>query len=224
MKKALDRLSAAVFAVALAFASTGCISIWNALFPPEEQIEDQETINYIFDEPRARHGVVLSIGLTANGYVVQQTADFRVDQDGNIFMPHIGAVKVDGLTLQDIKTKLYELYADGYYKNPQVSVDFHYTPGASESPWGTVVIQGQVGRPGPVDIPRTRDLRLTRALQLAGGVTGVGDSDDIQVSFIAQDGKITRRSFSLTRIGKGYLNEDIILPPGSTIYVPYLNY
>ena len=217
----------AVSAVVMLSACAGCrtmAAIWEFFFPPDNKIEDQEAIDYIFEDPKAVPGVVLAIGVTSNGNVVQQTADFRVDQDGNITMPYINSVKVSGLTLQDIREKIAELYADGFYKNPKASVDFHYSPGVGVCPWGTVNVQGQVGKPGPIDLPRTQDLRLTRALQMAGGVTSVGDQDDIRVSFVARDGTITRRSYSLTKIGEGHLNQDIILPPGTAILVPYKNY
>lgn len=223
MKKTIKKTVLALFAASLAWLGSGCFLL-DLIFPGDEKVDDLEAILEVLDEPKARPGVVLNIGVVSNGSQVQAPSDYRVDQDGNIILPYINTVKCDGLTLQDIKAKVAELYGERYYVNPQVTVNFNYKPGASASPWGTINVQGQVGSPGPIDIPQTRDLTLTRAIKLAGGVTAMGDREDIQVSFVGRDGKITRRSFSLERIGKGRIDLDIKLPPGTTIFVPYSNY
>ena len=219
MKKTFQDIIQALLAVALLLSCCSCK--W--LFPEEEKV-DEEFVAEVLDDPKARPGVVLSIGVTANGSQVLPPSEYRVDPDGNIILPYINTVKCDGLTLQDIKAKVEQLYGEKFYNGPQASVDFKYTPGASASPWGTINVQGQVGSPGPIDIPRTRDLTLTRALKLAGGVNAMGDRDDIQVSFLKRDGSILRKSYSLTKIGKGRVDMDVKLPPGTTIFVPYANY
>ena len=212
---------------ALMAAFSGCALfeyLDRSIFGEERVPTDSDALLALNEEPTARPGVVLNVGVTANGSIVLQPADFQVNQDGDILLPFIGSVKCDKLTLPEIREKITKLYSEGFYKNPLVTVNFHYTAGSSASPWGTIIVQGCVGSPGPIDIPQTRDLTLTRALKLAGNVRSDGDKDDIQVSIVGKDGKITRKSYSLTKIGKGRIDLDVKLPRGATIYVPFANY
>src|SRR5687767_6296321 len=50
------------------------------------------------------------------------TGKFTVEVDGTFTFPFIGRVTVGGLTLRQVETKLRDRLADGYLKNPQVSV------------------------------------------------------------------------------------------------------
>src|SRR5438132_10279175 len=50
------------------------------------------------------------------------TAKYTVEVDGTFTFPFIGRVKVAGLTLRQIEAELKRQLAEGYYKNPQVSV------------------------------------------------------------------------------------------------------
>src|SRR5688572_3892948 len=47
---------------------------------------------------------------------------YQVAQDGSINFPLIGSVAVDGMTAPQLEKTLQERLADGYLKNPSVSV------------------------------------------------------------------------------------------------------
>jgi polysaccharide export outer membrane protein len=87
----------------------------------------------------------------------------RIQQDGSIRFPFIGAVQVAGLTTNELEVVLEEkLKAQGIYKSPQVSVN------PISEPWATVAVEGDVEKPGV--FPAFGDQTLNQYLSLAGGL------------------------------------------------------
>ena len=130
-------------------------------------------------------------------------------------------IKCDGLTLVGLQQKIATAYKE-YFLDPHVTATFIYQAGGGMvSPWGTVTVLGEVHKPGPVDVPSTMDLRVTRALQLAGGATGLADKANIRVTHCDKDGKQTKTVVDLIEIGKeGRPDKDLLLQAGDVVWVP----
>jgi polysaccharide export outer membrane protein len=80
---------------------------------------------------------------------------------------------------------------------------------------------GEVGNPGPVNMPPTMDLTVTKVLQLAGGVKPFGNKRAIVVTRCDEDGRQTRMRVDLDEIGKdGRSDKDMLLKAGDVIFVP----
>ena len=207
----------AMVAIAI-FGISGC-----ALLPQEERKEsvDAEVLATYFDGPKVRPGVALAISVTATGSQGGAVKQYFVDADGCITMELVGQIKCDGLTLVGLQQKITAAYKK-YFLDPHVNATFIYQAGAGMvSPWGTVTVLGEVNRPGPVDVPATMDLRVTRALQLAGGATGIADKSNIRVTRCDKDGKQTKTTVDLIEIGKeGRPDKDMLLKAGDVIWVP----
>jgi polysaccharide export outer membrane protein len=97
-----------------------------------------------------------------------QVKDFalrvRVDQAGNIQLPLIGNVAVQGLTAQETKTKIETLLkTGGMVEDPQISLFL------DESPSRFINISGSVAK--PVRVPAFGDQTLYSVLTAAGGLT-----------------------------------------------------
>ncbi len=182
---------------------------------------DPNVLATYFDGPKVRPGVALDISVSAVGAEGTSRKQHFVDADGYISMELIGQVKCDGMTLVGLQKKLENNYKE-YYLKPTVTVNFIYQPGQNMvSPYGTVTVLGEVARPGPVDMPQTMDLRLTRALQQAGGVTAIADKRRVQVTRCDKDGKQTKTKVDLVEIGEeGRLDKDMLLKPGDVVWVP----
>ncbi len=172
---------------------------------------------------RIRPGValIIQVGTPTSPPTVVNTL---VDQNGDITMPLLlqEPVACDGLTLETLKQKLVKAYS-AYYRQPQVSVTFAPFDSRSVgvSPWGTVTVLGEVASPGPVNIPSTMELTVTKALQMAGGVKPYADKTAIQVSRCDKDGRITRTIVDLKEIGKnGRVDKDMSLRAGDVLWVP----
>lgn len=172
-------------------------------------------------DPKIHPGLVLKLMVTASGAPAVPEMIQEVDSAGNILMPYIGSVACDGLTLVALQEKLREAYKN-YFLDPQVTIAFAYAENSGmKSPWGSVLVTGCVTRPGPVNMPSTRDLNVTRALMLAGNVTPLADKTRVRVTRREKDGKLKRFMVDIDLIGKEGRSElDVMLKPGDVIWVP----
>lgn len=212
---------AAILSALLAFG--GCSGLISALSGDAQSDKgvDAEMLATYFDGPKVRPGVALLISVTAAGLSGREAKQYFVDADGYITMELVGQIKCDGLTLVGLQQKIAVAYKE-YFLDPHVTATFIYQPGGGMvSPWGTVTVLGEVQRPGPVDVPATMDLRVTRALQLAGGATPLADKAGIRVTHCDKDGKRTKTIVDLVEIGKeGRPDKDVLLQAGDVVWVP----
>ena len=220
MKVALKRLLYGLACGLLSVGLGGCIFL-DFLEGGKKDNVDPNVLATYFDGPKVRPGVALGISVTAVGADGSTQKQYFVDADGNISMELIGQVKCDGMTLVGLQKKLESAYKK-YYLKPNVTVTFIYQAGQNMvSPWGTVTVLGEVARPGPVDVPSTMDLRLTRALFLAGGMTAIADKRRVQVTRCDKDGKQTKTKVDLVEIGEeGRPDKDMLLKAGDVVWVP----
>src|SRR5688572_26778228 len=85
---------------------------------------------------------------------------FAVEADGTFSFPLIGRVKAAGLTLRQFEDELRKRLADGYFRNPQVSVSIEQYRSQR------IFVMGEVRNSGP--IPLTGGMTLVEALTRAG--------------------------------------------------------
>jgi polysaccharide export outer membrane protein len=88
---------------------------------------------------------------------------FTVDQDGTFTFPQLGRVKAGGLTLRAMEQNLKKQLADGYLRNPQVSVSIETYRSQR------ILILGEVRSPGEYQL--NGDMTLLAALARAGSTT-----------------------------------------------------
>lgn len=207
---ALSLLSVALF--------SGCETIQEAVFGRSDTLDVAPTWQ---ESGRIRPGValIIQVGTPSAPPTVVNTL---VDQNGDITMPLLlqEPVACDGLSLESLKQKLVKAYS-AYYRQPQVTVTFAPYDGKGVSPWGTVTVMGEVNSPGPVNIPSTMELTVTKALQMAGGVKPFAKKSAIKVSRCDKDGRITQTIVDLEEIGKdGRADKDMTLRAGDVVWVP----
>ena len=203
--------------VCVLMCAGGCSFVTKFFAPDDESLE----AGPVYFEPRVRPGIALIVvvGSSATQPVNMQVL---VDQNGDITLPHLlqSPVACDGLTLDALKQKLVKLYSE-YYKQPQITVTFAPYDGKGVSPWGTVTVLGQVASQGPVNMPSTMDLTVTKVLQAAGGLRPFADKSNIRVSRRDKDGNKTTYTIDLVEIGeKGRIEKDIVLRAGDVVWVP----
>lgn len=148
---------------------------------------------------------------------------FTVETDGSFTFPLIGRIQAGGLTLRQIENELKKRLADGYFKNPQltVAVDTYRSQ--------RVFITGEVRTPGPYTL--TGDMSLIEALSRAGSTTQFAGNEVVIVR--AADGKAatgpllpnqvegaTTIRVDLKDLQSGGLSKNVPLKDGDTIYVP----
>lgn len=209
-----------VFVCVVALAVSGC-RLW-PLVRGEEDDPVSELAEYESEgEPIIKPGLTLRVGVTASGATAVKEELKEVNLNGEILMPLIGEVKCEGLTTMALEDKLKTSFKD-YFIEPQVSVSFVYEPGSGmKSPWGSVLVTGAVVREGPVNMPSTRELTVTRAVMFAGGASPLADKSKVRVSRRNADGTLKKFNVDLKKIGKdGRSDLDITLKPGDVVWVP----
>lgn len=216
--KSILSLAALAF---IAYCVCGCESIQKALDGvegSEKESVDTALLATYFDGPKVRPGVALAISVTAVGASSRDSRQYFVDAEGCITMELVGRIKCEGMTLIELQQKVAEAYKE-YYIEPSVTATFLSGQGMV-SPWGTVLVLGEVARPGPVDVPSTMDLTVLRALQLAGGVTSIADKRNVKVTRCDKEGKRSTTIVDLVEIGSdGRPDKDMQLKAGDVVYV-----
>lgn len=152
------------------------------------------------------------------------SGSYTVSADGAISFPLIGSLQVGGRTVREIEAAIVVRLADGFLKNPQVSV--RVTDYRSQQ----VFVMGEVGQPGPV--PLTGSLTLLEALAKAGGPSRTAGTEAIVLRrndsantgsgplLIGQPGAREVARVRLEQLQSGRIEENIALQDGDTIIVP----
>ena len=96
-------------------------------------------------------------------YEPQLSGNFRVENDGQFGYPFLGRVNAGGKTVSSIAALLKERLADGYLRNPQVTVDVEQFRSQS------VFVMGEVRTPGKYVL--SGSITLLDALAQAGSPT-----------------------------------------------------
>ena len=208
-----------VSAVVALVCLSGCETILDT-FRHKEPV-DSSVVATWWDGPRIRPGIQLVIQVSTMA-ATPVTMTVLVDQSGDITLPHLlqEPVACDGLTLEALKHKLVKAYSK-YYRQPMITVTFAPYDGKGVSPWGTVTVLGEVGNPGPVNMPATMDLTVTKVLQAAGGCRPYADKTSIRVTRCDKDGNQTRTYVNINEIGKdGRVDKDMPLRAGDVVWVP----
>jgi polysaccharide export outer membrane protein len=136
--------------------------------------------------------------------------EYQVASDGTVELPYLQTVPVAGLEPQEIARLVRKLMIEKRILNdPSVIVQ------VKEYNSRRVTIMGQVGKPGT--FPYTPGLTLIQALSQAGGVTGLGNLDRVNLTRRVSNGSRTV-VISIGSIMEGR-SPDIPLQSGDRIFV-----
>lgn len=168
-----------------------------------------------------RSGYMLSFSVFVAGETeISETK--RIAENGFVSLPLLGRFSVKGLTVDELAQRLEAEYAKNYFVNPTVEVSFVLDGNAGTvSPWGFVTVLGRVNKSGRVNIPPTRDMTVSLAIQNAGGFSSSAKDTAIRITRILPDGTDKIIKVNLQNVGaKGRHEDDIKLNPGDVVYVP----
>ena len=140
------------------------------------------------------------------------SADFRLQESGNVTLPLIGQIALGGKTITDAEKAIASaLVSGGFLQAPQVSVSV-VTPRHKQA-----VVLGNVTRPGPVDLDFV-NTRLSDVLAAVGGITAAG-SDEVVISG-ERNGKPFRRVINVpVALSEESSDSDIVIASGDVLYV-----
>ncbi|HEX8217507.1 MAG TPA: polysaccharide biosynthesis/export family protein [Allosphingosinicella sp.] len=119
--------------------------------------------------------------------------EFEVGSDGAISLPLIGAVPAAGLTEAELRTRIEQKLADGYYRTPRITAEvIEFRP---------FYILGEVNRPGVY--PYVSNLTLAQAVATAGGYTYRANSRVVAIKRAREEQEVRVQSDQALRIQPG---------------------
>ena len=145
------------------------------------------------------------------------TSEVRVGGEGKITVPLVGEVLVKALTATGIGKKLAALYADGFIKNPQVSVFI------LEYKSKKVTALGEFTKPGLIEL--RGNSTLMEVVSNAGGITAnAGETLFIQRNIVKggteHKNDITISVDLVKLLEGGDISLNLPVQDGDSIYVP----
>lgn len=151
------------------------------------------------------------------------TSKYTVGGDGTITFPLVGPIKAAGLTTAELQAEVTRQLADGFLKNPQITV------GVAEYLSQRVFVVGEVHTPGVV--PLTGNLTLVEALTRAGSLTenaggelqvvrGAAGSVSVGPTLPGSTGATIVARVSVQQLLRGQFATNAELADGDTIVVP----
>jgi len=151
------------------------------------------------------------------------TGKYPVDADGTLTFPLIGRVKVGGLNLRAVEAELKKQLANGYLKNPQVSV------AVEQFKSQRIFVMGEVRAPGTY--PLSGEMTVIEALARAGSMTSDA-ADEVMIvrpsTGSAGTGPVmpdqqkdaTVIHVNVRDLQAGKLSQNVALRDGDTLVVP----
>ena len=148
--------------------------------------------------------------------VPQYSGNSEVLVDGSLNLPLIGSVNVAGLSIEAATQRLSDHYAE-YLRRPIVTLSL-----LNRRPL-QVGVSGEINHPGSYTLTQTgtQAPRLTRLLELAGGVSQAADVSQVKVQRLAYSGITQVYTIDLWQLLEtGNSQYDISLRDGDSIYIP----
>ena len=145
--------------------------------------------------------------IPAGEFRAAEIAGSLVDAAGMIYYPYVGQLKVAGLTIPEVRTRLTEELSRNI-RNPQV--DLRVAAFRSKK----ILITGEVKTPNVIPLT-DRPITLLEAINLAGGTTPAADLRNVRLN---RDKKIFH--LDLLAIYRDGIREPVIMQPDDQVHVP----
>jgi polysaccharide biosynthesis/export protein len=192
--------------------STGCVSSSQDL---GASVEFDDAI----DEGLLRMGILFSVSVEVGDEVEFESKNLWIDEGGNVVLPIIRDVALEGLTLEDASDLLTSLYQPYYVDKPVVRVQFSRE--SEGAPWGYVTVLGRVRKPGRVNLPPTRDMTVSMAVQGADGFDTSANLKAIRIIRTNKDKTKSKQTVNIKHLGRdGETKQDVRLRAGDVVFVP----
>ena len=134
----------------------------------------------------------------------------RLNSEGNVSLPLIGAIHLGGLTVTQATARVSELYARDYLVSPKVNVTLL---GYARRRF---TVLGQVNHPGSFEMPETSPggIDLLEAIAMAGGYTRIAAPERVSVRRHSGNGEQMIR-VNAKRVERGQSANFKVLPDDS---------
>lgn len=144
----------------------------------------------------------------------------RIDGDGLIKLPLLGETSIVGMTTREAEAFLEQKFIDErYLREPAVTVSVvQYAP-------RQIIILGEVGRPGPLELPLEEDsLDIVELIARAGGFSGIAKQDSVRIKRERSNGTVREFVINVEDLISGRQDGErrggFEVVPGDLVYVP----
>lgn len=173
---------------------------------------DPPPSEYPTEEPQAADAT-LGVGDIFEVRVYRQddmSGTYEVSGEGTISFPLIGLVKAEGQTPAQVERAIHDRLADGYLKDPNVSVL------VKELKSQSISVLGEVSK--PVTLSFTGGMTVIDVIAKAGGYTAMARKNAVTITRTV-DGKKVRYTVPAGDIGDGKA-DNFYVRPGDVVNVP----
>lgn len=161
--------------------------------------------------------IEISVEVDGSMEVTRQRAN--INHRGVVTLPLVGDVMVGGLNLDIARSVIAKRYGVYYVAEPVIMVARVDEDAVSE--WGQVTVLGRVENPGPVPLSSGSGMKLSAAIQAAGGFATSANTAKIQVTRVDNLGRKLRVMVDFDEIGEtGNAVADLMLMDGDIVNVP----
>lgn len=144
---------------------------------------------------------------------------YSVPANCSVDFAAVGRITVCGLTTEEVSAKIKTALERDYFAHATVTVmiESMFTPAQGV---GIVYVLGEVGRPGPMQLPPD-NFTVTKAIIAAGGFTPFARGGHVLVVRYCEDGRKYQTHLDVLRIMKnGEFENDVPLRPNDWVIVP----
>ncbi|MEJ7747077.1 MAG: polysaccharide biosynthesis/export family protein [Luteimonas sp.] len=126
------------------------------------------------------------------------TKSVRVNANGQVSLPLVGAVMAGGRTISELESDLEARYGNGYLQRPQITVS------VKEFSSQRITVEGAVREPGIY--PMTGQTSLVQAIAVSGGLDPLADLGGI-VLFRVIDGRKMAAVYNMRELRSGRIDD-----------------
>ena len=176
---------------------------------------------------------VISIGMQISVTVGEDSSlnrTYPIPPNCTLDIAAVGRIKVCGLTTDELTGKIKTVLERDYFTHATVTVAIETqtsvnnmapAPGGNPAAPGSIYMLGEIGRPGPMQLPPTEEFTLTKAVIAAGGFTTFARGDHVRVIRYCGTGRKYDTFVNVARIMKlGEFEDDLPLRPNDWVLVP----
>jgi polysaccharide export outer membrane protein len=140
--------------------------------------------------------------------------EVTVSQQGEIFLPLIGRLKVKDETIRNVQQAVRVLYDRDYIVNPQVNMM------VIKYRQRTVNVMGAVNSPQSIEFPPDRSLTLIDAISRAGGFNRYANRKSVRLTRTYSDGHTENFTINADDLISGDKQDHWVLLSDDVIFVP----
>lgn len=171
------------------------------------------------DAAKLSAGDTVEVSVEVDGRMEVSRHRAILDHFGVITLPLVGDVKVGDLTMDKARKSITDTYSTYFVNTPVVMLST--VQDLDGGGLGFVTVTGRVGTPGRISIMSASGMKLTEAIQAAGGFGTSAKRSDVRVSRVDGHGQKVQVSVDYNKIGKrGSAEADLTLRDGDIVYVP----